>query len=91
MTDRLAYIKQTLDKQKNRPAVVLRRSDVEWAVSEIERLRKENEYHEQRMKMYEKRAIHLAAENDLLKVSLKQADSKRAAEIINDHFKGGEW
>jgi hypothetical protein len=43
------------------------------------------------MKMYEKRAIHLAAENDLLKVSLKQADSKRAAEIINDHFKGGEW
>jgi hypothetical protein len=58
--------------------------DIKWLVAEVERLRVENEYHE-------KRAIRLAAENDLLKVSLKQADSKRAAEIINDHFKGGEW
>jgi hypothetical protein len=37
--DRLEYLKDTLDKQKNRPAVVLRRSDTEWAVDEVERLR----------------------------------------------------
>jgi hypothetical protein len=110
--DRLEYLKETLDKQKNRPAVVLRRADAEWAVNEVERLRYQESYSIERyrlaaercasldtdnqrlasrMKMYEKQAVHLAAENDLLKVSLKQANSKRAAEIINDHFKGGEW
>jgi hypothetical protein len=40
--DRLAYIKKTLDKQKNRPAVVLRRADAEWVVEEVERLSTEN-------------------------------------------------
>jgi cell division protein FtsB len=64
---------------------------IEKLRAENDELRAENERLEERMKMYEKRAIRLAAENDLLKVSLKQADSKRAAEIINDHFKGGEW
>lgn len=43
MSDRLEYLKQTLDKQNNRPAVVLRRADAEWAASEIERLKSINE------------------------------------------------
>jgi hypothetical protein len=40
MPDRLEYLKQTLDKQKGRTAVVLRRADAEWVVSEAERLGK---------------------------------------------------
>jgi hypothetical protein len=43
MPDRLDYIKQKLEEYKKSPAVILRHSDGEWAVSEIERLRVENE------------------------------------------------
>ncbi|EST11270.1 hypothetical protein [Sporolactobacillus laevolacticus] len=43
MPDRLDYIKQKLEEQKKSPAVILRHSDGEWAVSEIERLRAEND------------------------------------------------
>jgi hypothetical protein len=42
MPDRLDYIKQKLDEYKKSPAVILRHSDGEWAVGEIERLREEN-------------------------------------------------
>lgn len=91
MSDRLRYIKRIIREQGDRDVISLRRDDVVWLIGTVVQLRDDNEYHEKRMKMYEKRAIRLAAENDLLKVSLKQADSKRAAEIINDHFKGGEW
>lgn len=67
MPDRLDYIKQKLEEQKKSPAVILRHSDGEWAVSEIEQLRAENERLDDRMKMYEKQAVHLAAVNDQLK------------------------
>jgi hypothetical protein len=43
MPDRLDYIKQKLEEYKKSPAVILRHSDGEWAVGEIERLRAENE------------------------------------------------
>jgi hypothetical protein len=43
MPDRLDYIKQKIEEQKKSPAVILRHSDGEWAVGEIERLRSENE------------------------------------------------
>jgi hypothetical protein len=91
VSDRLRYITRIIREQGERDVISLRRDDVVWLIGTVVQLRDDNEYHEKRMKMYEKRAIRLAAENDLLKVSLKQADSKRAAEIINDHFKGGEW
>ncbi|WP_037581451.1 hypothetical protein [Sporolactobacillus terrae] len=39
--DRLEYLKQTLDKQNNRPAVVLRRADAErqkvWLYEQLQR------------------------------------------------------
>lgn len=65
-------------------------SDMKWLISEVERLRVENERLDRRMKDYEKRAVHLAAENDLLKAALKQADGKRIVEIIGDSFKEGD-
>jgi hypothetical protein len=35
--------------------------------SEVERLKKENDYHMKKMKEYEKQAVHLAAVNDQLR------------------------
>lgn len=43
-------------------------------MSEVERLEKENGYHMRRMKMYEKQAVHLAAENDRLRKALHQLE-----------------
>jgi gamma-glutamylcyclotransferase (GGCT)/AIG2-like uncharacterized protein YtfP len=43
-------------------------------IDEVERLEKVNGYHQRRMKMYEKRAVHLAAENDQLRHIFKMTD-----------------
>jgi FtsZ-binding cell division protein ZapB len=67
MPDRLDYIKQKLEEYKKSPAVILRHSDGEWAVGEIEQLRADNNRLVDRVKMYEKRAVHLAAVNDQLR------------------------
>jgi hypothetical protein len=39
-------------------------------IDKVERLEKENGYHMRRMKMYEKRAVHFANENDRLRKEL---------------------
>lgn len=84
MNERLTYIKHVMDVQKRSAAVVLRRADVNWAVGEIERLRAENERIDKRMKMYEKRAVNLASENDLLKVERTCMDSV-LYEVVTDN------
>lgn len=38
--DRLEYLNHVIEVQKGSAAVVLRRKDAEWSVSEIDRLRK---------------------------------------------------
>lgn len=67
MSDRLRYIKRIIREQGERDVVSLRRDDVVWLIGTVVQLRDDNEYREKRMKMYEKRAIHLAAVNDQLK------------------------
>lgn len=42
MSERLSYLKQVVRHQKNSDVVMLRISDAEWAISEMERLEIEN-------------------------------------------------
>ncbi|UAK17579.1 hypothetical protein [Sporolactobacillus terrae] len=67
MSDRLRYIKRIIREQGERDVISLRRDDAVWLIGTVVQLRDDNEYHEKRMKMYEKRAVHLATVNDQLK------------------------
>jgi hypothetical protein len=67
VSDRLRYITRIIREQGERDVISLRRDDVVWLIGTVVQLRDDNEYHEKRMKMYEKRAVHLATVNDQLK------------------------
>jgi epoxyqueuosine reductase QueG len=96
MPDRLDYIKQKLEEQKKSPAVILRHSDGEWAVSEIERLRELVEKKDKVISFRVDGQNRMAAQieqlrdqNDNYKALIE--DAIDAAKYLNEDLKEEPW